>query len=247
MTPSEPPINRGASGAPWPRPVSVIGVGPGDPELLTIRAWKALRACDLILHAGPSDRAGFAYETVSTHLRPGQTVEGAGLAMRRGPDDGSVGYDRVAGRLADAARSGLKVGFLTEGDPMLFGSGSYVAERLGVVAPDVGVEVIPGVSAVSAVAARLGWPLARKDEILTICPATYHVSEIGVILDRPGSTCWLKAAGVLPALIAELRSRSRLDRAALVERVGRPEERVFRDLTAALEVDLSYFSLVLVR
>lgn len=227
--------------------VWIIGTGPGDPELLTLRAWKALRECDLILHAGPADRAGFAYETVAAHLHPAQTVEGAGLAMRRGPDDGSVGYDRVALRLADAARAGQRAGFLTEGDPMLFGSGSYVAERLRAIAADVAVDIIPGVSAVGAVAARLGWPLARKEEIVTICPATYHVSEIGAILDRPGTTCWLKAADVLPALVGELRARSRLDRAALVEKVGRPEERVFLDLAAALEEDLSYFSLVLVR
>ena len=227
--------------------VSIIGVGPGDPELLTLRALRALRGCELILHAGPGDREGYAYETVARHLEQGQSVEGSGLAMRRGRDDGSVGYDRVARRLAGAARGGLKAGFLTEGDPMLFGSGSYVAGRLGVVAPDVEVEVIPGVSAVGAAAARLGWPLAQKDEILTIYPATYHVDQIGAILDRPGTTCWLKAADVLPALVAELRARDRLHHAALVEKVGRPDERVFLDVSAALGVDLSYFSLVLVR
>ena len=117
------------------------------------------------------------------------------LAMRRGPDDGSVGYDRVA---ASAGRGGAgRAGraFLTEGDPMLYGSGSYVAERLRAIAPDVPVEIVPGVSAISAAAARLGWPLAQKEEILTVCPATYHPDEIGAILDRGGSSCWLKAAG----------------------------------------------------
>jgi precorrin-2/cobalt-factor-2 C20-methyltransferase len=228
-------------------PVSVIGIGPGDPELLTLRALRVLGECELVVHAGPSDRSGFAYETVESHLRAGQAVESAGLSMRRGRDDGSVGYERVAQRLAEAARGGLRAGFLTEGDPMLFGSGSYVAERLAVLAPDVPVSVVPGVSAVSAVAARLGWPLAQKQEMVTICPATYHVSEIGAILDRRGTTCWLKAAGVLTALVEELRARSMLGRAALVEKVGRPDERVFLDLTEALEVDLSYFSLILVR
>ncbi len=227
--------------------VSVIGVGPGDPELLTLRALRALRGCDLVLHAGPSDRAGYAFETVSGFLEPGQAVEGAGLSMRRGPDDGSVGYDRVAHRIAAAARGGRRVGFLTEGDPMLYGSGSYVAGRLASVAPDVRIEIIPGVSAAGAAAARLGWPLAQKEDVLTICPATYHVAEIGAILDRPGTSCWLKAAGILPTLVAALRDRDRLHRAALVEKVGRPDERVFRDLNEAIRADLSYFSLVLVR
>src|SRR5205823_4039261 len=104
-----------------------------------------------------------------------------------------------------------------------------------------------GVSAIGAAAARLGWPLAQKDEILTVCPASYHADDIGAILDRGGASCWLKAADVLPQLVEALRRRGRLDRAALVERLGRPEERIVRDLNEALGAVLSYFSLVLVR
>jgi precorrin-2/cobalt-factor-2 C20-methyltransferase len=230
-----------------PADVFVVGVGPGDPELVTLRAARVLGCCELILHAGPSDRAGFAIEVVAPLLRPEQRVRGMALAMRRGADEGSVGYDRVVTALVEEARSGRPAAFLTEGDPMLFGTGSYVAERLRALAPDVPVEVVPGVSSLGAAAARVGWPLAQKDEILTVCPATYHDEEIGAILDRGGPVCWLKAAGILPRLVEALRLRSRLDRAVLIERVGRPDERIFRDLAAAQGEDLSYFSLVLVR
>jgi precorrin-2/cobalt-factor-2 C20-methyltransferase len=230
-----------------PADVFVVGVGPGDPELVTLRAARVLGRCELILHAGPSDRAGFAFEVVAPLLRPEQRVRGMALAMRRGADDGSVGYDRVVTALVEEARSGRPAAFLTEGDPMLFGTGSYVAERLRALAADVPVEVVPGVSSLGAAAARVGWPLAQKDEILTVCPATYHDEEIDAILDRGGPVCWLKAAGILPRLVEALRLRSRLDRAVLIERVGRPDERIFRDLAAAQGEDLSYFSLVLVR
>ncbi len=230
-----------------PTPVSIVGVGPGDPELLTLKAARVIGACDVVFHPGTRDDAGFAFETIAPLLRPAQRVRGMALAMKRGPDDGSVGYDRVAEALAAEARSGRRCVFLTEGDPMLFGTGSYVADRLRALAPDVPVEIVPGVSALGAAAARLGWPLARKEEILTICPATYHPDEIGAILDRGGAVCWFKAAGVLPRLVEELRRRGRLQGAALVERVGRADERIFLDLTAALDQDLSYFSLVLVR
>jgi precorrin-2/cobalt-factor-2 C20-methyltransferase len=227
--------------------ISIVGVGPGDPDLLTLRAAWVIDQSALILHPGPRDDAGFAFEVVKDRLRPHQEVRGMALAMRRGADDGSVGYERVVSALIDASRAGRTSAFLTEGDPMLFGTGSYVAERLGSIAPDLPVEVVPGVSALGAAAARLGWPLAQKEEILTICPATYHADQIGAILDQGGPVCWLKAADVLPRLVDELRTRGRLDGAAVVERVGRPDERVFRDLTEALGTDLSYFSLVLVR
>lgn len=227
--------------------VFIIGVGPGDPDLLTIRAARVLAGCSMVLHAGRSDQSGFAYEVVRQLIRPDQCVRGMALAMLRGPDDGSVGYDRVASALAEAARSGTTAGFLTEGDPMLYGSGSYVANRLRNLAPDVPVEIIPGVSSIAAAAARLGWPLAQKGEILTVCPATYHPDDIGKILDRGGPSCWLKAADVLPRLVEELRKRGRLGRSALVERVGRSDERVCLDLDAVSRESFSYFSIVLVR
>jgi len=227
--------------------VHLVGVGPGDPELLTLRAARLLDAADTVLHAGPADFEGFAYNIVAPLLRPGQTVRGMALVMRRGASDDTVGYDRVVQILAEEARAGRAAVYLAEGDPMLFGTGSYVLERLGALAPEVPVEVVPGITALSAAAARLGWPLARKDQILTVCPATYHPDQIGALLDHPGSTCWLKAADVLPRLVDELHKRGRLERAALVERVGCPDERIFRDLTKALGEKLSYFSLVLVR
>src|SRR5262249_18254020 len=155
---------------------------------------------DTVLHAGPRDDAGYAIEVVAPLLHPRQRVRGMALAMRRGPDDGSVGYDRVASLLVEEARLGRTAGFLAEGDPLLDAPGPAVAEQVRVLAPEVPLEVVPGVSALGAAAARLGWPLARKDEILTVCPATYHVDQIGALLDRGGPVCWLKAAGVLPAL-----------------------------------------------
>jgi precorrin-2/cobalt-factor-2 C20-methyltransferase len=230
-----------------PAHLRIVGVGPGDPELLTLRAARVLRSAELILHPGPRDDAGFALEVVADLLRPDQEVRGVALAMRRGPDDGTVGYDRAASALVEASRAGRPAVFLTEGDPMLFGSGSYVMEHVQALAPEAPVEVVPGVSALGAAAARLGWPLARKQEILTVCPGTYHADEIGPLLDRGGPSCWLKAASVLPRLVEELARRGRLDRAALVERLGRPGERAFLDLRDALGAELSYFSLVLVR
>jgi precorrin-2/cobalt-factor-2 C20-methyltransferase len=232
---------------PSPATVSIVGVGPGAPDLLTLKAVRVLERCDLVVHAGPRDDAGIALGVVAPLLRPTQELRSAELVMRRGPDDGSVGYERVALLLANEARRGRPTAFLTEGDPMLFGSGSYVVEPLRAMAPDVPVEIIPGISASSAAAARLGWPLACKDEILTICPGTYHTDAIGAILDRGGPVCWFKAGDVLPALVEELKRRGWLDRAALVERIGHPDERVFLDVTEALSRKLSYFSLVLVR
>ena len=229
--------------------LSIIGVGPGDPELLAVRAVHVLRHCDFVMHAGRDDRSGFAFDAVAPYLNPGQEVVSAGLSMRRGrlEDRAQLGYERVASRLIAEARAGRRAAFLTEGDALLYGSGSYVYESLQTMDSSVRIEIVPGIDAASAAAARLGWPLAQKDDIWTVCPGTYHRDDIGSLLDRGGPCCWLKVRAVLPELVQELRTRGRVDRAALVEKVGRPEERVFLRLDEALEADLSYFSLVLVR
>jgi precorrin-2/cobalt-factor-2 C20-methyltransferase len=214
---------------------------------MTVLAVRTIKQCDTVFHSGKRDDAGFAYEIVAGLLEPRQRVRGMSLAMKRGADDGSVGYGRVAEAMAAESRAGRRVVFLTEGDPTLFGTGAQVASALRSCAPELAVEIVPGVTGLSAAAARLGWPLVQKDEILTVCPATYYPDEIGTILDRGGPVCWLKAADVLPRLVEELAARGRLQNAALVERVGCPDERIFLDLTEALAQPLSYFSLVLVR
>ena len=94
----------------------------------------------------PARRRGVRHRGRRAPAPPRATRRGMALAMRRGPDDGSVGYDRVAAALVEEARAGRPPAFLTEGDPMLFGTGSYVAERLADPAPDVPVEVVPGVA-----------------------------------------------------------------------------------------------------
>ncbi len=145
-------------------------------------------------------------------LRPDQQIRGMALAMRRGPDDGSVGYERVANALAAEARAGRTAVFLTEGDPMLFGSGSIVAERLRRSPPRYRSRL----SRASARSAppRRGWagrsPARRKSSPSARRPIT--PIDLGAILDRGGPVCWLKAADVLPTLVEELRRRGRLER-----------------------------------
>jgi precorrin-2/cobalt-factor-2 C20-methyltransferase len=229
-----------------PAPIWIVGVGPGDPELLTIKAARVLASCETILHAGPENDTGFAIEVVAPLLRPDQTIRGMALAMKRGPDDGSVGYERVARALVDESATGRPSAFLTEGDPMLYGSGSYVADRVRTIDSSVQLEIIPGVSAMGAVAAKLGWPLARKEEILTVCPATYHAADLESLLNR-GPVCFLKASAVLPILVEALRRAGRLHRAVVVERLGRADERIYWSIEEAAAAELSYFSLVLVR
>jgi precorrin-2/cobalt-factor-2 C20-methyltransferase len=226
---------------------AIVGLGPGDPELTTLRAARLIEASDFVLHAGAEPFSGFAVEIVADRLRPDHKVEGLALKMARGRDDANVGYDRAARRMIELVNQHQRVVYLAEGDALFYGSGTGIAEHLTKIDRSFEFEVVPGVTSISAAAARLKRPIAIKDEIFSVCPGTYHRDEIGAIVDRGGPMCWLKARDILPELIEALGARGKLADAVLLERVGRPDERVVTNLTEALELDLSYFSLVLVR
>ena len=185
--------------------------------------------------AGPRDDAGFAIEVVAPLLRPEQTRARHGPGHAAGADDGSVGYDRVARPWSTRpVRAGR--GVPDRGRPDALRHRLVCGRTARAEQPPTSRSRSCRASAPSCGrGARLGWPLARKEEILTVCPATYHADEIGAD-PRPRRAGLLAQGRRRPAAAGRgtAPSRARLDRAALVERVGRPDERIFHDLTEAL-------------
>ena len=154
-----------------------VGSGPGDPELVTLKARRLIESVDVVAYPtarrGPSIALGIA----EAHLRDDQVK----LAMtypvttettaHPGGYEGALSefYDSWAATLAGHLDAGRDVGILCEGDPLFYGSYIYLHERL---APRYRTEVVPGVTSFSAAAASAGLPLARRDEVLTILPGT---------------------------------------------------------------------------
>ena len=225
-----------------------VGVGPGDPELLTLRAERVLRQVQAIYHAGPAEREGRAWEVVRDLVRPEQAV---GVVRVEPMADvtasgGTAAYRPGVERIAADCRRGLDVAFITEGDPTLYSTASAVWQLLAEVAPEVPIEVVPGVSSITAAAARARWPLARRDETLAVVPAPYHADELPALLDAFASLCFLKAPRVVPALLDALEQSRRSYHTLYAENVGTPREWITKDLPSAADRH-DYFGLILVR
>jgi precorrin-2 C(20)-methyltransferase len=223
-----------------------VGVGPGNPELLTLQAVDLIRRAGVLYHAGPAENEGRALDVIRHHLQPHQAVRRLLTEPMNavGAEADQAPYRRGVDQIAADCRRGLDVAFVTEGDPTLYSTASYVWQLLAEMAPDIPVAIVPGVSSVTAAAARVGWPLAQKDEMLAVVPASYHGDELAGLLDRFPSVCLLKAAAVLPKLVRTLASRDR--RAVYVENLGTAREWITEDVTAAAGRK-EYFALVLVR
>ncbi len=224
-----------------------VGVGPGDPELLTVKAVNAVRAAQVIYHAGPQPDRGRAWDIVRHLATPGQQVRvlfRATMHEASTQEDGAA-YRPAVEQIAADCRGGLEVVLITEGDPTLYSTASHVWQLLARLYPDVPVEVVPGVSSMAAAAARLRWPLARHEEMLAVLPGSYRAADLPEVLDRFESVCLLKAPQALAAAAGLLADRPDCE-AAYVENVTTATEWVTHDLEAARGRN-QYFALVLVR
>lgn len=225
-----------------------IGVGPGDPELLTLKAVQRIQRADVIYHAGPAPDQGRAIEVIRDLLRSEQPKRILLTAPMRevSASDWKAQYRPGVEQIAADCRAGKDVAFVTEGDPTLYSTAAPVWQLLEEIAPDIMTEIIPGVSSITAAAAAVGWPLAQKDDLFAVVPASYHAADLQRLIASFPSLCLLKVPQALPAIEQALASFGPEREAVYLENVGTPQEWITRDLSEIAD-RTAYFSLVLVR
>ncbi len=247
--PLSPAPEQGAAGQPAAR-LGIcygVGVGPGDPELMTLKAVRVLEACDVV--AAPQTRQG---STLALDIArgaadlSGKEVLPLPFAMSRDAQAREAGHAQAVDAIAARLAQGKDVACVTLGDVGVFSTFAYLAE--GLRAQGFEVRVVPGVTSFSAVAARLGEGLTEMDEPLHVIPAAACADELDALLDLPGTKVLMKSCGSLPQLVEALGRRGELGRVALVANCGLPDELVCRDLTDFdPQKNPGYFTTVVVR
>ena len=219
-----------------------LGVGPGDPELLTLKALRLLRAAPVIAYPAPETGDSFARTIAAPHLPGGQKE----IAIRMPLGDGSFPkadiYDRAARDILAEIHAGRDVAVLCEGDPFFYGSFMYLHARL---ARECDVTVVPGVSSLMACAAMAGVPLSSRNDSLAVIPAPLPEEALRARLSNGNAAAIVKVGRHLSRVRRVLDSSGALSRALLVERATLPEQRV-RRLADVREETAPYFSMILV-
>ena len=224
-----------------------IGVGPGDPELLTLKALKALQKVPVIcVPQAANRRDSYALTIVKDFVKPEQEI----LRVPFPTDDaeGAAHVWREASELvAERLRKGQDVAFLTEGDPMLFSTFSYVLAGVKESCPEAPVVIIPGVSSVMAAAASAGVPLATHGQRLAILPAAYGLDDLSEVTSNFDTVVLMKVSPNIMKTLADLEELGLTGQTTYVRRVSTGHEKVIKDVTKITEEDMDYFSLLIVK
>jgi precorrin-2/cobalt-factor-2 C20-methyltransferase len=218
-----------------------LGLGPGDPELVTLKALRLLRAAPVVAYPAPEHGDSFARQIVAEWLDRGQREIAIRFPMRPGPPPAAI-YQKAAAELAAVLDAGDDIAYLCQGDPLFYGS---FAGLLALLAGRYTVAVVPGVSSLTACAAAASQPLVQRDETLSVIPASLPEDALAARLAGADAAAVIKLGRHFPKLRRILAELGLLDGALYVERASLPNQRI----AALATIDpgsVPYFAMALV-
>lgn len=228
-----------------------VSLGPGDPGLITRRAWALLERRDTVwtYPTRSTKTPSYAFDIVErAGLPPPVTHQPLLFPMTHDAEKLMRSWQRAAETVLPPLRAGQDVLFLVEGDASTYATFGHLARTVRALDARIAVEVVAGVNAFTAACATVGQPLAEQDDTVAIVPAAYGVSALDRLLADFDTLVLLKVKPLIDDLFDWLQARDLLDGASFIERCGAPDERVFRgtEMLALRGSKVSYLSLMLV-
>ncbi|MDX2216826.1 MAG: precorrin-2 C(20)-methyltransferase [Oculatellaceae cyanobacterium bins.114] len=218
-----------------------VGIGPGDPELLTLKAHRILTSVSVIAYPTGDNGKSVARAIVADFIRPDQVeiLMPMPFSVER---SAQPYYDTAAEQIAEHLSAGRDVAVLCEGEPMLYGTFMYLFQRL---AKQFSTEIVPGISSTLASAAMLGAPLTFRNDVLTILPATLDADTLRDRLRGTDAAVIIKLGRHFDKVHTVLNQLGLLNRAFYVERATQPSQRIL-PMTEVDPETVPYWSLVLI-
>jgi precorrin-2/cobalt-factor-2 C20-methyltransferase len=233
-----------------------VGVGPGDPELITVKAAKTLKTADVVsIPKAHADKSSLALATVKQLIderkSPPELLELV-FPMTNDKEELERLWSENVRIVAEKTRTGKTVAFITLGDPMFYSTFIYLCKKMKTEQPEVRLEIIPGVTSLTACAAVSKIPIAEKNEVVSIIPSGIDVNRISEIAKNADSLVLLKGSKRLKGLIPVLEQSgfTKDSTIALVRRCTMPEEKVMVGRLGDVEnwdIHEDYFSISMIK
>lgn len=223
-----------------------VGIGPGDPELVTLKAKRVLDEVSCIaVPKTASDRESVALSIVENLITGNKEILELVFPMSYDENVLESGWETAIGALKSKLDRGCDVALITLGDPTVYSTYIYVHKLL--VSQGYDAEIIPGITSFCASAARAGVSLGENRESIAVVPSAYECENLEGILEEFDNVVLMKVSRNLPGLINKLKEKGVCDRAVLVSKCGFEDEKVEYDLDKAAEGKTSYFSTMIVK
>lgn len=218
-----------------------VGLGPGDPDLITIKSSRLISEARVIAYPSLSGGESFARSIAANLITSGveEIVMDVPMSVERGP--AQAAYDVGAKRIEAALLGGNNVVYLCEGDPFFYGSFMYIYARL---VENYQVEVVPGVTSITACAARAGKPLAARNERLTVLPGPLSTNELRVRIEGAESVAIMKVGRHMNKIRSVISDLGLTAQAMYIERASLPDELVCNLQNAPEKAP--YFSMIII-
>ena len=225
-----------------------VGVGPGDPELLTLKASRVLQRVQIVCVRQPEPgEENYALDVVREFLDESrQEIVRLPLPGEDTPGSATT-WDAAFKSIVAWLGEGRDVAFITEGDPMLYSSFSYLLDRVRTGISDAPIEVVPGVSSVMAAAASAGVPLVTHGQRLAILPAVYGIDDLREAIASYDTVVLMEVNRTLLNALANLENLGLAGKATYVRRATTQREQVVQNIQELSEEDFDYFSLLIIK
>lgn len=226
-----------------------LSLGPGDPGLITRRAWKLLHS-DALWSYPVRKKEGESYALAIAERAELKIPESAIALHFPMTHDAAIlakYWLAAAQTVVNHLQSGRDVVFLVEGDASTYSTFGHLARSVAALNAELRIETIPGVAAYHAAAAHLNMPLADTDDAVAIIPAAYGIETIETLLNEFDTLVLLKVKPLLDDVLDLLERKGLIEHARFIEKVGAPEERTVTDVSTLRNTKVNYLSLMLVR
>jgi len=236
-----------------PGRLSVIGIGPGDPELLTLKAVRVIRDSPVIcVPKGREEGRSLALSIVEKAVDlSGKEIIEAHFPMmktrdKRGSEELDEKWDETVSAISGKLKKGADVAFLTLGDPAIYSTFFYLYDKLLAAMPELDIEIVPGISSINASASRLNMSLGLGNDKIAVLPANY-MGDLRTILGTFDTVVLMKVNKVFNEVLGLLDGMGLVENARCISKVGMKDEKIFEDIREIKQEELNYFSMVIVK
>lgn len=225
-----------------------LGVGPGDPELITVKAFRRLQESPVIAY--PKKLKGsksYAHRIMEVYINPAEKeMLGLVFPMTKDEDTLRTEWTKSVEAIYSYLVQGKDVAFVTEGDPMLFSTFIHLMNLMKSMYPDVPIETVAGISSFNGSVNRLGIALADGDDQVAMIPATEDMEEMRRVIEDHDAIVFIKVAKVIDAMLDLLEEMNLLEKAHVVTKVTSDEEVIWK-INELRGAELNYLSCMVVR